>query len=478
MLHLPVIRWGRPYASLDRAKLSRVGTREAVAEVSQANPGLVARDLGRAAQAQAALAALPARQLLDISRRAGRLFAEADLPLDGGCQTAADYLRQLAWTTGIPEAVGRANVAKIRGTLEGIDGVFAGLTRGLPPEILDAGFGREADRPVSFMRQADALGAVLPANSPGVHALWVPGVAFKVALALRPGSREPWTPYRLLQAFIAAGCPAEALGFYPGSHAAGAEVLLRCQRSLLFGDVGTVGPWKDDPRIEIHGPGWSKVILGPDASARWRDHLDVMAISVAENGGRSCVNASGIRVTRHGREVAHALAERLTAITARALDDPQASLAAWPDPAQARRLSEAIDRQLAVPGAEDISQKVRGGGRLVEQEGMTFLLPTIIWASDPSHPLAAAEYLFPFAAVVEAEESDVLEGAGSTLAATVLGDDPEFQRRAMACSHLERLNLGPIPTSRVPFDQPHEGNLFHLLYRQRSFQSAGSREAA
>jgi hypothetical protein len=40
----------------------------------------------------------------------------------------------------------------------------------------------------------------------------------------------------------------------------------------------------------------------------------------------------------------------------------------------------------------------------------------------------------------------------------------------MACGNIDRLNLGPVPTIRLTYDQPHEGNLFEHLYRQRAFQ--------
>jgi hypothetical protein len=32
------------------------------------------------------------------------------------------------------------------------------------------------------------------------------------------------------------------------------------------------------------------------------------------------------------------------------------------------------------------------------------------------------------------------------------------------------LNLGPISTTRISWDQPHEGNLFEFLYRRRSLE--------
>jgi hypothetical protein len=37
---------------------------------------------------------------------------------------------------------------------------------------------------------------------------------------------------------------------------------------------------------------------------------------------------------------------------------------------------------------------------------------------------------------------------------------------------VDRLNLGPISTMQVSWDQPHEGNLFEHLYSRRAFQKA------
>ena len=45
-------------------------------------------------------------------------------------------------------------------------------------------------------------------------------------------------------------------------------------------------------------------------------------------------------------------------------------------------------------------------------------------------------------------------------------------QRMLASPLVHRLNLGPIPTQRVSWDQPHEGNLFEHLYARRAFQRA------
>ena len=93
-------------------------------------------------------------------------------------------------------------------------------------KFINRGYGEEGRGvTVSFQCQSPVLGAVLPNNSPGVHTLWLPAVALQVGLVLKPGSQEPWTPYRMIAAFIEAGIPAEAFCLYPGSHDVGSTLL-------------------------------------------------------------------------------------------------------------------------------------------------------------------------------------------------------------------------------------------------------------
>ncbi len=477
MLHIPILRGGRPYRSVEARPLRDVRTGEVVAELSQANRGLIARDLSAMGEARRALQAMSTGELLDVCRRAAGLFAEADLPLgfDGETQSPEDWMRQLSATCGLPETLCRQNLEKVRHVLDGMETVISGLTRGLDLSVLDAGMVSQDGRRLSYLCQTDALGAILPSNSPGVHNLWLPAPALKVPLALRPGREEPWTPFRICQAFLAAGLPPAALGFYPGDHSGAVEILLRCGRSLLFGDEATVRPWQSDPRVQIHGPGRSKVLFGEDQVDGWERHLDLLEASIAGNGGRSCLNASGVWLpavkTGVGRELAEALARRLAAIEALPLDHPQARIAAFPRPQVAHHISDLIDRHLRTPGAVDLTAEIRGS-RVAEAGGCTFLLPTVVWCEDPDHPLANTELLFPFASVVEVPRGELLERIGPTLVATALTEDPRFQRKLLDCPWIDRLNLGPIPTSRISWDQPHEGNLFAHLYRQRAIQAA------
>jgi hypothetical protein len=471
-MHLPVLRRGAPYRSVEVAKIAHFRTRETVAELSLANAGLVRRDLLEEPQRamRASLERIPVRELIAISRRAAAAFVGDTLPAGDETQTPEEYVRALGATTSLPYVLVRRNMEKIRGVLDGVETVIAGLTRGLDLDVLDAGVAQSQGRALSFVPRASALGVVLPSNSPGVHALWVPTIALKIALVLKPGSAEPWTPYRVIQAFIKAGAPPEAFGYYPTDHAGAAEVLRRCGRGIVFGDVSSTRPWHSDRRVEVHGPGYSKVLLGPDAAPEWRRYLDVMVSSIAENGGRSCVNASGVWTTAHAREIGEALADRLAAIRPRAEDDPEAQLAPFANPRVAEAISGMIDHELEVPGAVDLTAARRGGPRLVTWEGATYLLPTVVLCESPDHPLANREFLFPFASVVPITPAQIPDALGPTLAVTAITEDAAIRRRIIASPDLHRLNMGPVPSWQVSWDQPHEGNLFEHLYTRRALQ--------
>jgi hypothetical protein len=468
MVHLPVLRAGQPYESLNKNVVHHILTDEPLVEVSQANRGLIARDLLKAPENRARLAETPVKDLVRMCTDAADYFVNDTLPLGDTTQGPEDYVRHLSGTTGMPQSLVRLNMEKIRVVMADVDRVIDGLTRGLDLTVLDEGWTVQNDRPLSYICQADALGEILPSNSPGVHSLWVPSIPLKVPVVLKPGREEPWTPYRIVQAFLKAGCPPEAFSYYPTDYGGAAEILLKCDRSMLFGGGSTVAPWKDDPRVQIHGPGQSKIIFGADAAERWEDVIDVIVSSVAANGGRSCINASSVWTPAHGDEIADALAEKLSAITARPLDDPEAGLCAFSNVKLAEMISQMIDSQLRQDGAHEVTT----GDRLVKSEGLTYLRPTVVRAEAPDHSLADTEFLFPYVSVVEVPQDDLLDAIGPSLVVSAITEDERFIRQLLDSSKIERLNIGALGTQVVSWDQPHEGNLFEHLYTQRALQRA------
>ena len=336
--------------------------------------------------------------------------------------------------------------------------------------MLDTGVGESDGHLFSFYPRGHSLGVVLPNNSPGVHSLWAPAIGMKTPLVLKPGSSEPWTPYRIAYALMQAGVPKSAFCLYPADHAGGGEVLRSTSRGMFFGDASAARRFKGDSRVEVHGPGYSKLVIGKDRIDHWQDYIEVIAASVADNGGRSCVNASGLWVTGHAEEIAHALAKRLSQVVPRAADDEQALLAPFADAGVPGRVSAMIDADLAVAGATDVSAQYRGAERVKTTADGTYLLPTVILCDGPEHPLANREFMFPFVSVVPVDEDALPDAMGASLVVTLISDNADLQDRFVRSPHVDRLNLGPIPTNQIGWDQPHEGNLFDHLYGRRAIQ--------
>ncbi len=471
MLHLPAIRWGKPYESLEKQEVFHFLTGEPIATISQVNGGMLQLDMRHAPRARAALREIPTAELLQLCTKAAHLFEHETLPVGDGQQTVDDFIHQQSASTGLPEHMCRANMKKNSFVLANMAEILDALTRGLDLEILSRGYGDEGRGViVSYQVQSPVLGAVLPNNSPGVHTLWLPAIALKIGLLLKPGSQEPWTPYRMAAAFTQAGVPREAFALYPGGHDVGGTLLARCRRSMVFGSAQTVQQYEGNPRVQAHGPGFSKIILGDDVVDRWEEFLELMVESVFSNSGRSCINCSGIWASRHTEAIAKALAERLGPVEVLPPDDPNAGLAAFTNKQMATGTYAMVQQDLSEPGVTDMTAAF--GERLVEAERCAYLRPMVVHADSPDRSVARKEYMFPFVSVVQCPQRDLLKKIGPTLVCTVLTEDRPLIDALTESTDIDRLNIGPIPTNRLNWLQPHEGNLIDFLFRSRAYQIA------
>jgi acyl-CoA reductase-like NAD-dependent aldehyde dehydrogenase len=472
MLQLDVLRWGQPYKSLEFDNVVHFATGEPIARVGRANGGLIQRDMRKAQNARDALTAIPIDELIEKVGRAGELYTNGTVPMGNGSQTPDEFARAQSASTGLPENMVRLNMKKNAFVLGEMRSILTSLTRGLDLNVLTRGYGEERGVPISFQAQSPILGLVLPSNSPGVHTLWLPIIPMQIGLVLKPGPQEPWTPYRMAGAFFEAGIPREAISIYPGEGDVGAAVLDSCSRSLIFGGQATVDRYRGNPKVQAHGPGFSKILLGDDEVDNWEKYLDVMVESVAINSGRGCINCSGIWASRHTREIAEAIAKRLAGIQALPPDNPEAKLAAFTVPGVADAISKGIEADLQQPGVMDVTAKYRDGDRIVKQGKADYLLPTVVHCQSPEAAIAQKEYMFPFVTVVECPESKMIEAVGPTLVCSAITFKEDFRRRLINAVHIDRLNLGPVPTTKLNWLQPHEGNIVDFLFRARAFQVA------
>ena len=169
-------------------------------------------------------------------------------------------------------------------------------------------------------------------------------------------------------------------------------------------------------------------------------------------------------------EVGHALAKKLAAIVPLPLDHPEALVCGFANTGFAKAIDEMIEDHLKTPGAVDLTAQYRDGPRLVEKYGQTFLSPTLIICEDRDHPLANTEFMFPFASIVQVPQDEMLDTIGETLVVSAFTSNQDWAVDLMTSTNIERLNIGPYPTNRVQWEQPHEGNIFEFLYRRRALQ--------
>ena len=477
MLEIPILRWGQPYHSLDQDEVVHFITGETLAKVSQANTGLLAKDIRHADRAREVLREVPPEELVERMKKAGEYYLHDTLPLGSGEQSPDDFARQQSATTGLPEHMCKANMSKNHFVLSNMGKMLDALTRGLDLDILTRGYGAE-DRGVvvSYQAQTPALGMVLPSNSPGVHTLWMPVIPLQIGLVLKPGPQEPWTPYRMASAFAKAGIPPEAMAIYPGGPEMGAQVVGSCRRTMIFGGQPTVDRYKSNPRVQVHGPGFSKILLADDVVDHWEDYLDLMVDSVFLNSGRGCINCSGIWASRHTKEIAAAIAERIGPVEAKAPDDPEAMLAAFTVPGMAPAVHQMILADAREDGVTDMTAKY--GSRLVEMERCSYLRPTVLHCDSPSRAASTREFMFPFVTVVECPQEQMIERIGPTLVCSAITESEDFADALAVATHVDRLNVGPIPTIKLDWLQPHEGNIVEFLFRARAYQTTDTRLSA
>jgi hypothetical protein len=144
MLHIPILRHGKPYESIDKVEIVHHATGEPVAKVSQANAGLISRDVNR--MDYDVLEQFKVRELIDMCRKAAEVFLTGTV---AGWRSGA-VVRRLR-----PAALEHdGHAVRVLPHERQEDPPHArrdrgdprGLTRGFDLSILDRGFGDDDGR--------------------------------------------------------------------------------------------------------------------------------------------------------------------------------------------------------------------------------------------------------------------------------------------------------------------------------------------
>ena len=479
-LHLPVLRHGAPYLSLDTYAIESCDGGGTLGTVSLANRALIERDLEEWSKPAQELAAYTTAQILERARAVAKIFEEEALPVfpGGPSRSMAEHVDVVSQSTGLPKHIVRVHMKNIVTAWTRLADTIDGLTRGLAPVVLDGTKLRQQGRLTRVVQVARSLAVILPNNAPSVHGLWLPALALRTPVALKPGHAEPWTAYRIHAAWVAAGMPSSSISIYPTTHQAVPTLVKSADRAMVFGDQNSVRPYLNRADVQVHGPGNSTLIFDDDAADDWSRYFELIDDSVLYNGGRSCINASTIVTTKGGEDLANLLARRWAAIRGAPLDDETGVLAGFPDPNRAALLSNELDEALKIPGATDVSADARGCSRVDQEGALSFVLPTVVWATDPEHPLVRRERPFPVVTIVQIPEQNIVSWIGPTLSATVVSGKKKLIQELTRSAKIHTLHVGSIPTTKKFWGQPHEGNLFELLFAHRAvaFDEAHAQE--
>jgi hypothetical protein len=149
-------------------------------------------------------------------------------------------------------------------------------------------------------------------------------------------------------------------------------------------------------------------------------------------------------------------------------------LAAFTVPGVAEAVNNQIDEGIKASGGTitEVTEKYRGGPRLVQQERCDYLRPTVLHCTSSDLELSKAEYMYPFTTVVECPQAEMIKRMGQTLVCSAITKDPKFSQELLDTTTIDRLNIGPLKTIALNWLQPHEGNIIDFLFRNRAFQNS------
>ncbi len=443
MLSVPVFRAGEERVSRDTRTLYGVDG-VPLAAVHEA-PALVTRT---AIKAMHDAPAIPSDERLALLAEAGRLFAGATL----GGLTPDEYCRAQALASGVPVSVARQALARV------------GEDCGRLGEVIARQAPSGAGRTARWVRRGSVLGVVAPSNHPATHGAWLQAVAMGYRVAVRPGTRDPFTPLRLASALTAAGFGPGWISVLPGPHAAADALVAAADLSLVYGSEDTVARMRGNGRVLVRGPGRSKILVDQEADEATLDHI---VAEVASDGGVRCTNTTAVFCAGDHRALAEELARRLALLPAHPVTDAAAVLPVRPR-REAEGLRAALER--SAQGAVDLVGKFHDGDPLTPVGGDAVALrPAVICVDSSSHPALGTELPFPCVWVAPWRRSEGIGPLDGSLALTLLTDDASLVAEALDAPGVRTVLHGRVPGWwKDPF-LPHDGHLGQFLREARGF---------
>lgn len=368
------------------------------------------------------------------------------------------YIRLASGISGVPIAVTRTGA---RGVAEAVGSAFDAVRAARPAgAALDWRDERtRAGTPV-WTRRGEVFAVLASGNGPGVHALWPQALALGYRVAVRPSRREPLTAHRLVQALLQAGFRREDAVYLPTDHRGADEMIRAADLAMVYGSQDVVDKYANDPTVFVNGPGRAKILI--TAEQDWRDHVDVIADSVANLGGTACVNATAVLYEGDPAPLAHAIAERLSRIAPLPTEDERAML-----PTQTIDAAKALVDHLAVKAAGTTA--VLGADQVLAalSEGCAALRPAVHLLATPDPAKLNVELPFPCVWVSPWSRADGVDPLRHSLVISAITADADLIDDLLAEPTIANVYCGAKPTYHTAAEMPHDGFLADFLMRNK-----------
>jgi acyl-CoA reductase-like NAD-dependent aldehyde dehydrogenase len=368
------------------------------------------------------------------------------------------YVALTCRVSGLPMTVARAGAHVVADSVATtFDAVWPARPTGAGVEWREVPSGGGA----VWVRRGEVLAVHAPGNAPGVHGLWPQALALGYRVAVRPSRREPFTAHRLAHALRQAGFRDHDALFLPTDHAGADDLVTAADFALVYGGEAVAHRYAADPTVLVNGPGRTKIVI--TAECDWHQHLDVIVDSIAGLGGMACVNATAVLYEGDPGPLAHAIAERLSAMTPLPNTDERATLPTTPV-ANAR----AIAAHIGVKAAG--TQPILGADQVVADlgDGYAALRPAVHLLATPNLETINTELPFP-CVWVSAWSRDSIAALRNSLVITAMTDDQGLIDDLVAEKTIVNVYCGPHPTHLAAPHIPHEGFLADFLMRNMGF---------
>lgn len=377
-------------------------------------------------------------------KKAGQIYQDAIL---AGMKPEV-YVALVSRVTGLQQSIVAESMTHISYGLHHMSEILQAAT--------PAGAVWESDAPAAnagcslFSRRGDIVSIIAAGNGPGVHGLWPQAIAMGYRTLVRPSSREPFTPQRLIYALELAGLT-DYVALIPTDYKGAETLISQSDLAIVYGGPDVAVQYRNNPRVLVQGPGRSKVVIGKDVGHE--EAVTVAAQSVLSLGGAACVSASAILVEDNPEEFARRLRQELKVRT--------------------QYQSFTLARQQDVDVYEKLlnSDDTPWDYRSDFSQGCP-LKPHVTVVRSAADPKVQRELPFPCVTIApfNREEKSSYEALSNSLVVTLLSRQQDLISKILTDASIANVYIGNIPTTWMDYRVPHAGYLADFLMCNRGIR--------